>query len=58
MDYWKREAAKWVSWTVLGGGLISACLLAFIYQSEKDLEYYNLSPDEEAILLELETFKT
>jgi flagellar basal body-associated protein FliL len=37
-SYWKQKASTWVSLAVLAGGLVSACLLVFVYNVEKNFE--------------------
>lgn len=36
--YWRQKASTWVSLAVLAGGLVSACLLVFVYKIEKNFE--------------------
>ncbi len=41
--YWHQEAAPWVSFAVLAGGLVSAALLFWLVRMENSLQ--SLSPD-------------
>jgi len=50
--YLNQEAAPWVSFAVLAGGLISALILAFLYTVEERALYLSLTPEEEKIMIE------
>lgn len=39
--YWHQKANPWVSAAVLCGGLVSACLLLFIYRVQSDAESFS-----------------
>lgn len=41
-SYWKQKATPWVSFAVLAGGLVAACMLLFIWKVESGL--HNLGP--------------
>jgi hypothetical protein len=43
--YWRQKANPWVSTSVLVGGLISACLLVFIYSVEADINNLAVSAE-------------
>lgn len=37
MNYWNHQAAWWVSFSVLAGGLVSAGILFWVVKIENDL---------------------
>lgn len=37
IDYWKQEAATWVSFSVLAGGFVSAIILFWIVKIESEI---------------------
>lgn len=40
---WKQTATTWVSMAVLAGGLLSACLLVFVYKVDNEFQAANAS---------------
>lgn len=53
-NYLKKQAAPWVSLSILAGGLVSALLLFYIVQVEKVIERLDIHTDEEQALQNLE----
>ena len=41
-SYWKREAARWVSISVLAGGLVSAVILFWVIRIESQVQLTSL----------------
>jgi len=50
-SYWKQKASPWVSFSVLAGGLLSACILFFLVRVQKNIEMtaFNLELSEQDI---------
>jgi hypothetical protein len=55
--YLSQKASTWVSLSVLMGGLVSACLLVFIYQVDKNIQASDFSSTEKAFVEKLESLK-
>ncbi len=54
MNYLRRTAAPWVSFSILAGGLVSTLILFFLARVERSIERLDVSSDEEYIFSRLE----
>ena len=43
MDYWKQQAAPWISFAVLVGGLVSSVILFWLMKIENEIQITSIS---------------